>query len=778
MTRQALSRASAILIAMALLQPSDPAAADETSLRESIGADGAELPDWLSDFTYQRVLIPAQRQEVVAYSMPMKREHLRSLRERGLPWVVPTPSADADWVVGWSKGWWGPDPAPISPQPIFAYRITDPEASGPKQHVVLVGSNHPREDPACWSLHGMVEFLVSEDPQARELRQHFVFDVYPAVNPDGKLHLEVPPRSPGFRSVNGNPELSAAGESNHNRVWHTTGRFTSIDVTKSAILRDTGGSPDYLLDFHGIPASDFAFVDEAAATSPLGRVFRGRGINLRRSTNPDTHDQRTLRSWASAPEGLAAKAAFTPELTNEPKLEMLERGRRIALAFHDVLAGKPPVFRAPASPDQPDRTPPPPAMAWLLDGQAQAHRGSIHGVAEHTKPAPDEGPFPGSGAKGLLLDDDEAAIRFDAAAELDSYADLSVSLWIRGDGEERSNSRYIASRYLPGGDQRSWALTQQAGSRDIQITISADGTHDRSRIKRYLTTAWPEFQVVDEVWRHVAFTFASEGDGNGDGRLRLFVDGVEITMTLDGHFFDDSPVPRLHPNGSPLSIGALEGSGNAFRGSVSEFAVWDRALSPDEILWLSRNSVTGIAGDPAESASARAKATLPRTLMEDPQAWTADTFTPSGAPVVPMWKAPMPRDDRADGVGGAGYPVLAAAEHVSVWQPGSRDEGAFNHYAALGLHQGRFFAMWGNHPMAEDAPGQRILFAYSDQWGDWSQPVELFPAPGPVLDRPESGIHLKADRWIESDERLYAVVYSIGKEDMGITRVRLSELGL
>lgn len=44
---------------------------------------------------------------------------------------------------------------------------------------MLAGGNHPREDPACWTLHGLVEFLVSEDPQARELRQGFEFFVYP-----------------------------------------------------------------------------------------------------------------------------------------------------------------------------------------------------------------------------------------------------------------------------------------------------------------------------------------------------------------------------------------------------------------------------------------------------------------------------------------------------------------------------------------------------------------------------------------------------------------------
>src|SRR5690606_7273411 len=104
----------------------------------------------------------------------------------------------------------------------------DRDFDGPKLKVVLVGSNHPHEHPACWALHGMVEFLVSADPRAEMVRRHVVFYVYPVVNPDGKVAVLADRRGP-FTNVNGNPELRAAGEKNHNRVWDTDGRFTSID---------------------------------------------------------------------------------------------------------------------------------------------------------------------------------------------------------------------------------------------------------------------------------------------------------------------------------------------------------------------------------------------------------------------------------------------------------------------------------------------------------------------------------------------------------------------
>jgi hypothetical protein len=559
-----------------MLAAGSGASAEQVSLRAHLGA---EAPDWLTDFRFDLAYNRAQRQDVEVYSMDMKREHVRQLRARRLPWMSGTKSADADWVVGYSKGWWGENPLP--PQPIFGYRITDPDAAGPKQRVVLAGGNHPREDPACWTLHGMVEFLVSDDPQAGELRQGFEFLVYPAINPDGKLYLSPDYRSmKEFRSINGNPEMSAAGESNHNRVWLSRGRFTSIDAVKTAMENDAGGgAPHYLLDFHGIPLSSYAFVDERAARSPLGRVLRGRGLNLRRSEEPGKIT--TLRSWAASKEGLNAGAAFTPELSHESMLKMLTRGRDVALAFHDVMSGKPPVHRQAAAADAPDLRPPEPRFAWLHG------KGELPAAAQTRVKLVDDGPFKSPNAVSAELSEPGSRIQLDAGAAMDAFEDLTVSLWIKGEGQSTS-PRYLISRYQPGGDQRSWALFQLADSRELQVTISADGSHERDRIKRCLTTAWPLLDVVSPEWRHVVFTYV----GGNEGRLRLFLDGVETRVGLDAHYFDDSPVPRLHRNGLPLTIGALDGSKNAFAGRVSEVAVWDRALPPESALWLYRHSLS------------------------------------------------------------------------------------------------------------------------------------------------------------------------------------------
>lgn len=146
---------------------------------------------------------------------------------------------------------------------------------------------------------------------------------------------------------------------------------------------------------------------------------------------------------------------------------------------------------------------------------------------------------------------------------------------------------------------------------------------------------------------------------------------------------------------------------------------------------------------------------------------TTNKFNKKGTPVVSMWSAPLATGDLRSG---AGFPVLTQAEHSVVWRPAVREDGAYNHYACLIHHKGRFYAMWGNHPLAEDAPGQRVLYAHSDEWGKWAASKELFPAPGPVAPRSEKGIHLKPDRWAIVDDKLYAITYVHGAGRYPIAR--------
>ena len=61
-------------------------------------------------------------------------------------------------------------------------------ASLQKKTIVLTGRVHPGETPSSFILHGLMEFLVSNDPTARQLRRGFIFYIIPMLNPDGVFH--------------------------------------------------------------------------------------------------------------------------------------------------------------------------------------------------------------------------------------------------------------------------------------------------------------------------------------------------------------------------------------------------------------------------------------------------------------------------------------------------------------------------------------------------------------------------------------------------------------
>lgn len=130
-------------------------------------------------------------------------------------------------------------------------------------------------------------------------------------------------------------------------------------------------------------------------------------------------------------------------------------------------------------------------------------------------------------------------------------------------------------------------------------------------------------------------------------------------------------------------------------------------------------------------------------------------LTASGTPIIDMWGVVMPVPDSSH------IPLLHASHHL-VWQPADVTDGGYNHYACLIRFKSKFFAMWSNHQLGEDAPGQRVLFSIGDDWNAWGKANELFAPPGPIKPRHEKGIHLKSDRWVVVNDELYAVVFVHG----------------
>jgi len=535
---------------------------------------------WIEDFSFAYDTHTAQRTEVVRYSMQMKKDHVASLQERSLPWTAPTQSANKDWIIGHSHGW--PGEPFMEPQPLFGFTITNPDSNKTKMQVILVGSNHAREDPACWALHGLIEFLVSDDLRAAVLRDNIIFYVYPVVNPDGKLFY-LSTEHAQLMTVNGNPEIKAAGKTNHNRMWQTEGEFTSIDVAKAAMLKDPQGKADVLFDFHGIPMLTFSFADESAALSNWGRAFSGRGHNFRDSSNPAT-----LRGWASSKNG-PAHFSFTPEISNQALMDLLLEGQFIALALLDVVEDNikdPPQIKNKKG----DSVRPPPPSWWAPLSPDHARSPSMQPIEVDAVSWSEDSPFSSAGSYSMEFIESDSAVDFGQPAGLETPTTaMTVSLWAKVT-ETGSGTKYLMSVYKPSGNQRSWALTQRSNSSEFAVTLSGDGTHDRPQLKRFLSHRWPYDLVLgSSEWRHIAFTF--DGSASEVGELKLYLDGERLVPASGMHGFDDSAIHQLFESDASLRLGALDGSQNSSRGFITESAIWNRALEPEEVRWLFENSL-------------------------------------------------------------------------------------------------------------------------------------------------------------------------------------------
>lgn len=91
-----------------------------------------------------------------------------------------------------------------------------------KKFVYLTSRVHPGETNSQYMIQGCIEFLLSNDPIAVELRTNFIFKVIPILNPDGVIH--------------GNYRASMIGV-DLNRRWKNPSRFLhpTIYYTKQLI---------------------------------------------------------------------------------------------------------------------------------------------------------------------------------------------------------------------------------------------------------------------------------------------------------------------------------------------------------------------------------------------------------------------------------------------------------------------------------------------------------------------------------------------------------------
>ena len=55
-------------------------------------------------------------------------------------------------------------------------------------YIVLMARVHPAESNSSWIMKGVIDFLLSDRPEANQLRQKYVFKILPMLNPDGVIN--------------------------------------------------------------------------------------------------------------------------------------------------------------------------------------------------------------------------------------------------------------------------------------------------------------------------------------------------------------------------------------------------------------------------------------------------------------------------------------------------------------------------------------------------------------------------------------------------------------
>ena len=56
-----------------------------------------------------------------------------------------------------------------------------------RRAIVITARVHPGESNASFIVEGILQFLVSDDEDAKYLRNNFVFKIIPMLNPDGVI---------------------------------------------------------------------------------------------------------------------------------------------------------------------------------------------------------------------------------------------------------------------------------------------------------------------------------------------------------------------------------------------------------------------------------------------------------------------------------------------------------------------------------------------------------------------------------------------------------------
>jgi len=108
-----------------------------------------------------------------------------------------------------------------------------------KKGVFISARVHPGESNSSYMMKGVIDFLTANTPEAKALRDHFVFKIVPILNPDGV--------------INGNYRCSLSGQ-DLNRRWKAPNRVLHpVNFAVKRLIRAFMKEREVLMycDLHG-----------------------------------------------------------------------------------------------------------------------------------------------------------------------------------------------------------------------------------------------------------------------------------------------------------------------------------------------------------------------------------------------------------------------------------------------------------------------------------------------------------------------------------------------
>jgi hypothetical protein len=191
------------------------------------------------------------------------------------------------------------------------------------------------------------------------------------------------------------------------------------------------------------------------------------------------------------------------------------------------------------------------------DSSGNGNNGTANGGASFTtssKLGSHAGTFDGDG--------DYTTISNDQSLNFDSDESFSVTAWVKLDTQE-SNAAILSKTPAYDDDQVNYALDQSdsLGWKFVVSDGSGTGGHSDS--------IYGSKNYVTDRWVHLVGTYNASAD-----KMNLYVDGQFQSSTT----VTNGPTS----NSANLYIGSYY-TGNYFDGQIDEVAIYDRALSPEEI---------------------------------------------------------------------------------------------------------------------------------------------------------------------------------------------------